>query len=149
MQPSAWILLFLFNLVPCWHHVTMPGHLEDETHVKKCWDNPTENQFLEIGAVLNKQDEVYHRIRKPPETRRISRLLGKIFKQQNCKLKECLSKFLNVIVGCYTAVANWYMKLRAMGLSCLLIFIKLISLYKNTLSLSNCYEAKMCTGALP
>lgn len=64
------------------------------------------SQFLEIGAVLNRQDEVYHKIRKPPETRRISQLLGKIFKQQNCKLKEWFLKLPNVIASCYTAAAN-------------------------------------------
>lgn len=109
----------------------------------------TVSLLLWVEVLLPRLAEVYHGFRKPPGFRRISQLPGKLSKQWNHKLKKkWLFKLLHDVVSCYTEVANWYMRLRAVGLGCLLIFPKRISLYRNTLSLPSCCEAKMCTLCL-
>ena len=57
-------------------------------------------------SVLPRQVKVYHRCMKPPETRTFQISLDSICKLQNCQLKERLFQLLNVVAGCYTAVAD-------------------------------------------
>lgn len=119
------------------------------TAVEKSQGGPTTVSLLSrVDVVLPRLAEVYHGFGKPPGFRRISQLPGKLSKQWNHKLKKngCLSFY--DVVSCYTEVAIWYMRLRAVGLGCLLIFPKRISLYRNPLSLPSCCEAKMCTWCL-
>lgn len=95
------------------------------TTMEKSPGGPTTvSLLLWVDVVLPRLAEVYHGFRKPPGIRRISQLPGKLSKQWNQKLKKWSFKLLHVVVSCYTEVANWYMRFRAVGLGCLLIFPK-------------------------